>query len=169
MKRVDWRIVCIVLTSTIVLFVVSTASSQTSTAYFLVARPELYQIGLSDSYILPITDSDDIDMARVLLSEGAFKIVFARITVGSDGINRDILADGMPEWSWHVVEFLTFGDFGSEICDGSPSFTEANVQNWNEGAEDIICYWNYSIVEEVTQSVSSKATTWGAIKALYGK
>ena len=169
MKRVGWRIVCLVLTSTIVLFIVSTASSQTSTAYFLVTSPELYQIGLSDSYILPITDSDDIEMARALLAAGAFKIVFARITVGSDGFNRDILADGMPEWSWHVVEFLTFGDIGAEICDGSPSFTEDDVQSWSEGEEGIICYWAYSIVEEVSQSVSSKATTWGAIKALFGK
>ena len=169
MKRVGWRIVCFVLTSTILLFIVSTASSQTPTAYFLVAQPALYQIGLGDSYIVPITDSDDIEMARALLAAGGFKIVFAQITTGSDGINRDMLADGMPEWSWHVVEFLQFGDIGIEICDGTPSFTEADVQNWSEGQEEIICYWAYTIVEEVTQSVSSGETTWGGIKALFGE
>jgi len=169
MKRIDWRIICIVLASTILLFIVSTASAQTSTAYFLVAHPALYPIGLGDSYILPITDSEDIEMARAILAAGAFKIVFAQITKGSDGINRDMLADGTPEWSWHVVEFLQFGDIGIEICDGSPSFTEAEVQNWSEGQEEIICYWSYTIVEEVDQSVSSGATTWGGIKALYGE
>lgn len=169
MNRVGRHFVCLVITFTIVLFFVSTASSQTPTAYFLVARPTAYQIGLSDSYILPITDSDDIAMARALLAAGEFKIVFARITVGSDGINRDLLADGMPEWSWHVVEFLAFGDIGTEICDGNPSFTEADVQNWVEGEEGTICYYSYTIVEEVPPSVSTDATTWGEIKALLGK
>ncbi len=147
--------------------IVARVFSQSPTAYFLVAQPMLYPIGLGDSYILPLTDPDDIATARTLITSRRFKIVSAVITVGPDGINRDMLAPDMPEWSWHVTEFGGFADVAPEYCDGNPTSTESEVQNWSEGEEGLICYWSYTIVAEVTESVPNELTTWGEIKALF--
>ncbi len=140
---------------------------QTPTAYFLVANPDLMLIGLSDSYVLPLSDPDDIAVAR-LLASGGFRIVSATVTVGSDGINRDMLAPGSPEWSWHVTEFHGFVEAAIELCDGTPTFTEGDAQNSFEGDELDICYWNYTVVAEVTDAVPVERSTWGMIKALFG-
>jgi hypothetical protein len=142
-------------------------SSQTPTAYFLVANPDLMLVGLSDSYVLPLSDPEDIDMARQL-ANGGFLIVVASVTKGADGINRDMLASGEPEWSWHVSQFHAFASAAIELCDGTPTMTEVTAGNMAEGEEWDICYWNYTVVAEVTDAVPVDRSTWGRIKALYG-
>jgi hypothetical protein len=37
-----------------------------------------------------------------------------------------------------------------------------------EGDELQICYWNYTVVAEVTDAVPIDRSTWGMIKALFG-
>jgi hypothetical protein len=152
-----------------VFLIVSAATAEAQTAYFVVAQPALYAAGFGDSYILPLTDLDDISLARVIVAMHGFKIVVANITVGADGINRDVLAEGMPQWSWHVIEFLGFADMAIELCDGGPTLTETEVQSWSAGDEGMICYWAYTVVEEVQLEDSSNPTTWGGIKALFEK
>ena len=142
--------------------------SQEETAYFLVANPDLVLIGMSDSYVLPLTDPEDIALARVMASGGAGLIVGARITTGSDGINRDMLAPDQPEWSWHVKEFSAFTETAIELCDGTPTYTEGEALNKPEGEVWDICYWNYTVVKEVTDVVPVEGSTWGSIKALFG-
>ena len=148
--------------------VLSPFAVRAETAYFMVANPDLMLIGLSDSYVLPLTNPDDIDFARDIVQGGNGAIVFARVTAGGDGINRDRLAPGMPEWSWHVTEFMEFATAAIEICDGTPAFTEVDAQNAGEGEEWIICYWNYTVVAEVTETVPVEESKWGRIKALFG-
>jgi hypothetical protein len=144
----------------------SPARPEADTAYFLVANPDLLLDGLSDSYVLPLSDPDDIAAARALL-DGGFLIVSATVTVGSDGINRDMLASESPAWSWHVTRFHGFSEVTMELCDGNPTFTEAEAQNSSEGDEMLICYWSYTVVLEVTDLVPVEQSTWGSIKALY--
>ena len=141
--------------------------SQTPTAYFLVANPDLVLIGMSDSYVLPLSEPEDIEFARLLVSGGGFRMVVATVTVGSDGINRDMLAPGEPEWSWHVTKFHGFATAAIELCDGTPTMTEVSAQNMYEGDEMDICYWSYTVVEEVTDFDPVERSTWGSIKALY--
>ena len=145
----------------------SSAPEQSSTSYFLVAIPSMYPLGLSDSYILPLSDPLDVQYARNLIAAGGFKIISAVITVGTDGINRDMLASDSTEWSWHVTEFLGFADAAPEICDGNPTFTEGEAQIANDGEQWQICYWTYTVVAELPQSVPNKPSTWGRIKSLY--
>src|SRR5262245_6634005 len=62
-----------------------------------------------DSYVLPLSDPAAIAHARDLIRIGPSAgetIVVAAIAAGSDGINRNYLALGAPQWSWHVSEFL---------------------------------------------------------------
>jgi len=140
---------------------------QAETVYFVVARPGLYSVGIGDSYILPLSDPADIALARDIIITGSLAIVSARVVKGSDGINRDWLTPGQPLWSWHVVAFDGFTMSAIELCDGNPTFTEAEAGNWSEGEQIQICYWTYTVVEEVVLPVSTEPSTWGRIKSLY--
>ena len=134
--------------------------------YFVVAEwPGLAQHG--DSFLLPLTDPDDVDHARALIEQGpeaaGQPLVFAAIAAGADGINRDVMAHGRL-WSWHVSGFEGFGDFGVELLDGWPTFVEGDVQGWIANtcgclepgqtelppdADGHIGFWNYTVVSEL--------------------
>ena len=73
-----------------------------------------------------------------------------------------------PEWSWHVAEFFTFAETAIELCDGTPTFTEGDAQSAGEGVRWDICYWNYTVVAEITVPVPVEPSTWGGVKALFG-
>jgi len=138
------------------------------TAYFIVANPGLMLLGLSDSYVLPLSDPGDIAIARQL-AQGGFLIVVATISTEPDGINRDMLAPGQPEWSWHVKEFHAFADAAIELCDGNPTMTNASAQAAGPGHEWDICYWSYTVVDEIMVPTPVESSTWGNIKALYSE
>src|SRR5438132_12753728 len=111
-----------------ILLVASATKAQTNTVYFLVAPVGVPDLRNPDSYVLPVTKPEHIAQARQLIlatpTNGNDKIVVARIAAGKDGINRDYLAPGCPEWSWHVTEFVRFADYTIETLDGSPSYVE---------------------------------------------
>jgi hypothetical protein len=128
------------------------ARSDAATTYFLVAeRPG--QEFHHDSFVLPLTESDDISHARDLISRGpdtvGSSIAFAKIAAGSDGINRDLLARDQHEWSWHVTEFEGFGDVGIELVDGTPTLVEDDVPGWLQNTNSSIGFWNYTVVREL--------------------
>ena len=136
-----------------------TAPAVAGTVHFVVAeRPELAEHG--DSFILPLSEPDDIAHARDLIARGpeaaGAPLVFAEVVAGSDGVNRDVLADGEPLWSWHVSAFEGFGDMGIELVDGWPTYVESDVQGWIENTNrdegdprGHIGFWNYTVVAEV--------------------
>ena len=128
------------------------ARGDAATTYFLVAeRPgqEFHR----DSFVLPLTEGDDVSHARDLISLGpdsaGSAIVFAKIAAGSDGINRDLLAPDQHEWSWHVTEFEGFGDVGIELVDGNPTLVEADVPGWLQNTNSSIGFWSYTVVREL--------------------
>ena len=117
------------------------------TVLFLVAEipgHELY----NDSYVIPLIDPDLIAQARQLISTHN-RIVVARIAAGKDGINRDYKASLHPEWSWHVTEVLAFAEAAIEICDGTPTQVERDVQGWIANTRGVVCFWAYSVVAEL--------------------
>ena len=131
---------------------ITAAPSAAATSYFLVAeRPGQRVHG--DSFVLPLTEDDDIAHARDLISLGpdqaGASIAFAKIAAGSDGINRDLLAANQPEWSWHVTQFEGFGDVGIELVDGTPTMVEQDVQGWLQNTNSSIGFWNYTVVREL--------------------
>ena len=127
--------------------------------YFVVAeRPgvETHR----DSFVLPLTEAADIAHARDLIARGAdaagAPIVFAEIAAGADGVNRNVLAEGQPLWSWHVSRFEGFGDMGLELVDGWPTYVEQDVRGWIENTRRTeeetvghIGFWNYTVVAEL--------------------
>src|SRR5262245_55304022 len=108
--------------------------------YFLVSEfPD--QIEHGDSFVLPLDDADGIAHARDLIVRGKAAgqtQITADIVAGADEINRDILADGKPAWSWHISNFDQFADVGIELTDGWPGFIEQDVQGWinNTGGDN---------------------------------
>jgi len=118
--------------------------------YFLIA--ERFP-NVRDSYLLPLTKPDDIARARFIMSniDGFGQIAVARIARGSsDGFtdNRDLLHGGR-RWSWHVSEFLGFGDATIELIDGTPSQVEADLDYWLGPSMGRIGFWNYTVSREV--------------------
>jgi hypothetical protein len=128
------------------------ARADASTTYFLVAERPGQEVH-GDSFVLPLTESDDVDHARELISLGPDRaggsIAFAKIAAGSDGINRDLLAPDQHEWSWHVTEFEGFGDVGIELVDGTPTMVEDDVPGWLQNTNSSIGFWNYTVVREL--------------------
>ena len=130
-----------------------------ATVYFVVAeRPEVKVLG--DSYVLPLSAEADIAHARDLIARGAdaagSALVFAEISAGSDGVNRNVLAPGEPLWDWHVSRFEGFGDMGIELTDGNPTQVGDDVPGWiaNTRTSETdttghIGFWNYTVVAEL--------------------
>jgi hypothetical protein len=136
-----------------------------SASYFVVARPEMYPL-FGDSYVLPLTDPEDIALARNIVA-GGFAIVVATVTTGDGGYNRDMLAPEGHRWSWHVSEFQEFAAVAAEVCDGNPTMTEGEARNWAPGEETTICYWSFTVVEEIDCTVPTTGTSWGGLKSWY--
>jgi len=119
-------------------------------AFLVAERPEAVVHG--DSYVLVLEAEPDLEHARALIQDpgaAGAPIVTARIAAGADGLNRDHRAPGAPPWSWHLTQFDGFADLTIELCDGWPAFVEADVAGWIANTEGQICFWQYTVVEEL--------------------
>jgi hypothetical protein len=145
----------------VALVVLLSGVARAGTVLFVVAeRPGVSEHG--DSFVLPLSGPDDVAHARDLIARGpeaaGAPIVFAEVSAGPDGVNRNVLADGEPLWNWHVSAFEGFGDIGIELIDGNPTLVEEDVAGWiantRRGESDTaghIGFWNYTVVAELDQ------------------
>lgn len=141
---------------------IAPSPAQAGTVYFVVAERPGAAVH-HDSYVLPLSEPEDIAHARDLVIRGpdaaGSPLVFASVVAGADGINRNVLAEGEPPWNWHVSAFEGFGDFGIELVDGNPTYLESDVQGWirntSRGDGDVghIGFWNYTVVSELAGPV----------------
>lgn len=117
--------------------------------FFLVGEPVTFH---NDSYILPLTDPEDIAHARELVGDPVntdMKIAVCAIAPGTSfPPNRDLLDSGQ-EWSWHVTAFNGFADFTIEVLDGWPTFVESDVDAWIANTNSAIGFWSYTVLEEI--------------------
>jgi hypothetical protein len=119
-----------------------------------------------DSYVIDLLTPADISHARALIAQGPAAgepILFARIAAGADGHNRDWLAEGRPPWSWHVTEFVGFGDLGVELYDGWPTYVESDVAGWIENTGGMIGFWTYTVVSEIPEPACAFALGLGLV------
>lgn len=131
--------------------------------YFLVGEIPGTEV-LYDSYVLSLSEEADIQHARDLIQFGpeiGDAIVVASIAEGADGINRNWLAQGAPEWSWHVTEFLGFAWATIEILDGSPTIVEEDIDWWMQNTGGKIGFWGYTIIAELPQVPEPSQITVG--------
>lgn len=130
--------------------------SAQQTVWFVVAENPAIPVTHGDSFLLPLTRPEDIANARRFIAEGPSSgvgsIATVGIAAGGDGFNRDVRGAGAPAWSWHVTGFAGFADFTIELCDGWPTFVEQDVQAFIANTGGVMCFWTYSVVEELDAS-----------------
>jgi hypothetical protein len=161
---------CLLIAAVGILFVTTTGGALAAPVYFLVSEfPDQKEHG--DSFVLPLENAADIAHARDLIQHGKAAgrtQVTADIVAGANDINRDLLADGEPAWSWHISHFDQFADVGIELTDGWPSFIEQDVHGWinNTGGGTVdndgdgqpdknatvgrVAFWSYTVTAELT-------------------
>lgn len=132
---------------------------------FVVAEPAGF-VHNGDSYVLRLSNPDDIAHARDLIDRGiaaGMSIALARIAPGADGQNVDYLAPGQPAWSWHITEFIGFADVTPEILDGWPGFVEMDVDGWINNTDGTIGFWTYTVLAEIPPPCPADLTGDGLI------
>jgi hypothetical protein len=123
------------------------------TVYFLVSE---LSPNHGDSFILPLTDPEDIAAAENIVNGTArAQIVSAVIDYGSGDSNyknKDLLSPNKRVWSWHVKEFNAFVDLTAEIYDSWPTYIEEHLDLWMQMNNGIIGFWSYSVTRKVDPS-----------------
>jgi hypothetical protein len=149
---------------TAVLIVAVASAAAAAPIEFLVAEFPGHEVH-GDSYVLVLEKSADIDHARALIEKGAAAgatIAVVRIAAGADGRNRNVRAPGEPLWSWHQTSFEGFGDAAIELCDGWPGYVEQDVDRWIANTNGTICFWSYTVVEELPEPGVALGIAMGA-------
>lgn len=111
--------------------------------YFLVDRTDS-----SDSFILALTDPQQIQEARDILSKSVSKIVVADIGVAAGNYNRSLTGTDRSPWSWEIKRFAGFGEIGSDYCQGNASRSETFIQYWLPQSH--ICFISYHLKKELS-------------------
>ncbi|MFV1885137.1 MAG: hypothetical protein ACMZ7B_11665 [Balneola sp.] len=112
----------------------------------------------SESFILALTDSSQIEHARKIISDPdntTDRIILAKI-VAQNGLEdyQNIDVNNKIAWSWRIDEFIGFVFTTIEIYDGWPGYIEEDLQRWFQNTSDepnsgIIGFWGFSVVEEI--------------------
>lgn len=99
-----------------------------------------------DSYLVYLENSEDVRTANDLIN-GRIQplIIVAEIDAGPDEINRNVLDQNAPYYSWHVSRFISFAGVTPEILDGWTGYVESDVSGWMANTEGEIGFWGYTI------------------------
>ena len=99
--------------------------------------PEQFIVRVTDPVLLA-------QMIDICLGNSPQKIVIGDLVAGGAGYNRDPL--NAVAWSWHLDESTVgLAEFTIELCDGIPSFVEADLAYWL-GTVGAYCPWSSQIV-----------------------
>ncbi len=104
---------------------------------------------VGDSFIVKITSPEMIQQARAQIANPSLeKILFAKVTKGHAGFNRNWSKKDRAFWSWSTTEVTAIADLASTSCNGIPQAVEDRVDFWikNPGR---ICFWSYRIQREL--------------------
>lgn len=114
--------------------------------YFLMGSSD----NSGDQFVVKIKDSAMVQKARDQITNPKLqKIVFAKIALGSQGYNRNMIKKEKSFWSWSVTEVTNISDIGSTACNGFPQMLEDQAEAWVRGLGKI-CFWSYRIKKELT-------------------
>jgi hypothetical protein len=125
-----------------------------ATVYFLVAETTP---GRGDSFIIGLTDENEIEAARDIIETGQSKIVFAEISPITDRSRQGNfdLQNNKRRWSWYVSKFVEFTDVTAEIYDGYPTYVEEHYDEFvattkGDNGKGRIGFWTYTVSREVS-------------------
>lgn len=95
----------------------------------------------NEQFRVRIENAAAIAEARTLLSSGQPKNVNGEIARGNGGFNSG--------YSWHLrPSTVEFADVTMELCDGMPSYVEANVDYYVDSVRRY-CPWGARVINEV--------------------
>ena len=128
-------------------------SAGAQTVFFLVSE-SAEVCAHCDSFLLPLSDPQDIADARLLIANGSSSgigsIPVVEVTAGADGVNRDPRAPGEPIWGWHVSGFQGFAEAAIALCDGWPGLIESDPLVFVANTGGQFCPWSYSVTAELS-------------------
>jgi hypothetical protein len=111
---------------------------------------KMYKFGMhfdttgTEDFIAKTADPELIDKIRAELQNSPdqrFLHIHGRIDRGNDGYNLG--------WSWHFIpEEWNLAEMSIEVCDGTPSYVEENLDEWLS-MQDSFCPWDSYVKEEV--------------------
>ncbi len=114
--------------------------------YFLMGSSD----NTGDQFVVKIKDPAMVQKARDQITNPKLqKIVFAKIILGHQGYNRNMIKKEKSFWSWSVTEVTNISDIGSTACNGFPQMLEDQAEPWVRGLGKI-CFWSYRIKKELT-------------------
>ena len=125
-----------VIASVVLLTVCFIYQSYGETVYFLVGEIDP---NYNSSYVLPLTDVNDIAHARDLVKRPDIVLepyVVAKIECGADGINRNYHSPMKAFWNWHVMEFNDFSETGGP--DSHSALVQNDCQGWMDDTDGYI-------------------------------
>lgn len=103
-----------------------------------------------DQFVIKINDPVMIAKAyQQINNPNLHKIVFAKIKLGHQGFNRNMIKKEKSFWSWSVTEVTNISDFASTACDGFPQLVEDHALSWTKNLGRI-CFWSYRIKKELS-------------------
>ena len=98
----------------------------------------------SEDFIAKTADPELINKINAELLNPAderYLHIHGRIDRGNDGYNLN--------WSWHFVPGeWALAEMSIEVCDGTPSYVEENLDDWL-AMQDSYCPWDSYVKEEV--------------------
>lgn len=100
----------------------------------------------NEQFVARMTDPASITRAREILQGKAENaILLGDVRRGSGGFNR-----GRSKiWNWHLTpDSVRFADVTIELCDGTPSYLEENLDEWLVQIKQF-CPWSAEIISEV--------------------
>ena len=105
---------------------------------------------LHDSFVIHLTNPEQIKEARTALEEKSAKILVADIGASVLPWNRPFIGPQSTPWSWSVKKIHSFSDLALMECDGSASLVEERLLSWIGSGR--ICFWRSHIIKELNRS-----------------
>lgn len=104
--------------------------------------PQRYEVEVSgETFVVEVVSAAQIDALEARLASGREAVLAGEIEAGDGGHNAP--------WSWHMTpETVHAPDLTIELCDGRPSFVEAELAYWLDTVGSF-CPWGARVVARV--------------------
>jgi len=99
----------------------------------------LFTIEVSgETFVARSSDAATIESLDARLASGVSGVILGELAAGDGGFNAP--------WGWHWVPgTVAVADTSIELCDGRPSFVEADLSYWIDTVE-AFCPWGATVV-----------------------
>lgn len=95
-----------------------------------------------DQFRIRARDSQTIERLEQRMRTGTTGVIMGRVERGDAGYNAP--------WSWHLVpSTIQVPDVSIELCDGTPSYVEAHLDEWMSDVKNY-CPWGARVIARVS-------------------